>query len=290
MAGLVLGIEVRGGSTKAATPPPRRFDLFVQEGKPFGRAKRGLGFVLQRDEHPPAADSIERPGSTLVLERGQPTDIVVHNRLRENTGVHWHGIELESPSDGVVGWSGAASNLAPPIAPGDSFTAHLSLPRAGTFIYHTHLNDLEQLTSGMYGALLVLEPGQKLDPNTDHLFIFSWNGPSDPPRMLVNGDSVAPAPLVVEAGKPERFRFINIGVALSAFVAIKQDTTVQTWHALAKDGADLPPALQVDKPSMSRVSVGETFDFVFTPKAGKYTLTASHPDLGTYYTRVIIAR
>jgi FtsP/CotA-like multicopper oxidase with cupredoxin domain len=290
MAGLVLGIEVRGSPSKAADPPPRQLRLFVQEGRPFGHAKRGLGFVLQRDEQAPAPDSIELPGSVLVLERGQPTDITVFNKLRENTGVHWHGIELESPSDGVAGWSGSANNLAPAIAPGDSFTAHLTLPRAGTFIYHTHLNDLEQLTAGMYGALLVLEPGQPYDPRTDHVFVFGWNGPADPPHIVTNGDTISSTPLEVEAGRAQRLRFINIGVAVSMFLSLKQNSTVLSWRALAKDGADLPPNLAVDRRAEQRVSVGETFDFRFTPKAGQYTLVAGHPTLGTFYTRTIIAR
>ena len=110
MAGVVLGIEVQGHPMKGAEAPARRMHLFVQEGKPFGRAKRGLGFVLQRDDRRPAPDSIELPGSAIVLQRGEPTDIVVVNRLHEATGVHWHGVELESPSDGVVGWSGSATH------------------------------------------------------------------------------------------------------------------------------------------------------------------------------------
>jgi len=114
---------------------------------------RALGYVLQSDNRIPAADSVELPGSVIVLTKNEPTDITVVNRLRESSAVHWHGIELESYSDGVAGWSGSMDHLAPMIAAGDSFTARLTLPRTGTFIYHTHLNDIEQLTSGLYGAI-----------------------------------------------------------------------------------------------------------------------------------------
>ncbi len=65
------------------------------------------------------------------------------------TAVHWHGMELESFFDGVAGWSGAGNRLAPIIAPGDSFVAHMTPPRAGTFIYHTHAGELAQLTGGL---------------------------------------------------------------------------------------------------------------------------------------------
>ena len=40
--------------------------------------------------------------------------------------------------------------------PGDSFTVLMTPPRAGTFIYHTHADELAQLTGGLYGALLVI--------------------------------------------------------------------------------------------------------------------------------------
>ena len=178
MAGLVLGIAVR---PRPDTPEPargkaRRLHLFVQEGLKRGRAPRAMGFVLQRDGRPPAADSVVIPGSVLVLTRGQPTDIVIVNRLSEPTAIHWHGIELESYSDGVTGWSGAGDRLAPSVMPGDSFTARLTLPRAGTFMYHTHLNDIEQLTSGLYGGIVVLEPGKRFDPQRDHLFVTGWDG------------------------------------------------------------------------------------------------------------------
>ncbi len=202
MAGLAVGITVH--PAPGWTPPnqgkARRLHLYVDEGKQRYRAKRALGFVLQRGAKPPQPDSVEIPGSVLVLTRGQPTDIVVTNRLREAAAIHWHGVELLSYSDGVAGWSGDGQQLAPVIAPGDSFTAHLLLPRAGTFIYHTHLNDLEQLSSGLYGAIVVLEPGQRFDPLRDHVFVAGWDSPNpEPPRILINGDSL-PAPLELKSG------------------------------------------------------------------------------------------
>ena len=146
MAGLVLGINVRArpGAKMAARPHPRKLHLFVDEGRRRSFAPRAMGFVLQRDAGIPARDSIEAIGSLIVLNRDEPTDITVVNRLPEATSIHWHGIELESYSDGVAGWSGSADHLAPVIAAQDSFIARLTLPRAGTFIYHTHLNDIEQ--------------------------------------------------------------------------------------------------------------------------------------------------
>jgi len=235
-----------------------------------------MGFVLQRDGRPPAADSVEIPGSTLVLTRGQPTDIVIVNRLSEPTAIHWHGIELESYSDGVAGWSGSSDRLAPSVMPGDSFTARLTLPRAGTFMYHTHLNDIEQLTSGLYGGIVVLEPGKRFDGRRDHGFVIGWDGDSRPPKfpqLLINGDSL-PGPLVLTPGVAHRLRFVNIGPAGLIRMAIYRDTSLVTWRKLAKDGADLPPNQAVRTPSAFTIAVGETYDFELTPDPGKYRLVA----------------
>ena len=82
----------------------------------------------------------------LTVTRGERTAITVVNQLSEPTSVHWHGIELESYYDGIPGWSGAGTKTAPFIAPADSFTAVFTPPRAGTFMYHAHADDIHQLT------------------------------------------------------------------------------------------------------------------------------------------------
>jgi len=274
MAGLILGIEVKPspGWKEPERAGTRALRLFVQEGAKRFNAPRALGFVLQRDQRLPAADSVEIPGSVLVLTQHQPTDVTVINRLKETAAIHWHGIELESYSDGVPGWSGAMQRLAPSIAPGDSFVARLTLPRPGTFIYHTHMNDIEQITSGLYGAIVVLPPGERFDSTRDHVFVAGWDGLS---RTLVNGDSTPP-PLELAAGVAHRFRFVGIGAATGGRFAIRRDSALVRWRALARDGADLPPAQATMRPANQYVGVGETFDFEWIPEPGEYSLTAGN--------------
>ena len=215
-----------------------------------------------------------------MLTRDEPTDILVHNRLKETTAIHWHGLELESYSDGVPGWSGTAQNTAHSIPPGGTFLAHLSMPRAGTFIYHTHMRDLLQLTAGLYGAIVVLEPGQKFDPKTDHVFVSGWDWEwncctGKGIHMLVNGDSVSSRPIYMHVGEVNRLRFVNMGAAAPAVYSLRRDTTLVEWRARAKDGADLPAVQAIMGPGRVAVDVGETYDFEFTPTlAGEYTLSA----------------
>jgi FtsP/CotA-like multicopper oxidase with cupredoxin domain len=293
MSGLVLGITVNQprGWRPIRRTNVRKLNLFINEGRRRGFAPRALGYVLQRDDSIPARDSVEIPGSLIVLTRNEPTDITIFNRLREPTSIHWHGIELESYSDGVSGWSGDPKVLAPKIQPNGSFTARLTLPRAGTFMYHTHLNDIEQLTSGLFAPMIVLEPGQKFDPNTDHVFIASWDGDRRPILITVNGDSATGPPIEMAVGAPHRFRFINIGPAVRLFFAIRRGADVVTWRALAKDGADLPPASVVTGPAIRRLGVGEMFDAEFTGREpGEYDVTVGPPDSQLRYKRKIIVR
>jgi FtsP/CotA-like multicopper oxidase with cupredoxin domain len=294
MAGLVLGIEVDppAGFASPERSNPERLRLFVQEGLRRGRAERALGFMLQQGPVAPRKDSVLIPGSPLILTRGRPTDITVINRLNESTAIHWHGIELESYSDGVAGWSGGGSRLAPSIMPGDSFVAHLTLPRAGTFMYHTHLNDIDQITSGLYGGIVVLDPGKRFDPDRDHLFVAGWDGAEEDstgPHTVINGDSL-PAPLALAAGVSHRFRFVNIGPANRFNFMIFRDTSLVKWRRLAKDGADLPPHQATVRPARELLEVGETFDAEVVLEPGEYRLVAGRDPTKPYYVRRLVVR
>ena len=80
------------------------------------------------------------------------------NKTPKDTTIHWHGIELESYSDGVPGWGGDARRIPPSPRRAPRRGAFVP-PRAGTFIYHTHANEQLQMGSGLYGALVVVSDG-----------------------------------------------------------------------------------------------------------------------------------
>jgi len=267
MSGMVIALHVRpapGGAYPATVGDPRRLRLLVQSRPNVYRQDPGLGFVLQQGDTPPAPDSIRIPGSPIVVTRGEPLHIAVVNRLTEATAVHWHGIELTSYYDGVPGMSGEPGHVVPSIAPGDSFVAAYTPPRAGTFIYHTHIDDVRQMESGLYGALIVLPPGQAYDSTTDHTLVFGLHEYADTFDVLLNG-STHPAPLVLRAGVTHRLRIIAIPSAGSGDVLLLSDTSLVTWRAVAKDGADLPPHQATLRPARQWVAVGETYDFEFSP-------------------------
>jgi FtsP/CotA-like multicopper oxidase with cupredoxin domain len=277
MAGLVVGIRVTGAPSSAAAPnvTSRRFALRLREEA--GRYGDRAGYRIDAEGIDAARlSSGPTPGPVLTLVRGEPVEIDLINEMTTATAIHWHGIELDSYFDGVPGWGGAAGSVTPPIAAGQRFTAKFTPPRTGTFIYHTHWHDEAQLSGGLYGALIVLEPGERFDPATDHIFIAAYEGPALPDRrepIVINGRSASvpaqppgPTPTVLRAGAPNRLRLINITPASFALTFVLTDgfAPVQ-WTPLAKDGADLPQSQRRRREARQLVSVGETYDFEIEP-------------------------
>jgi FtsP/CotA-like multicopper oxidase with cupredoxin domain len=146
MSNLMMGVTVRG--TPARDPATRRHvRLLVEQGDSIAQE-----FTPRFRYTLDGASNTKMAGPTIVVHKDQPTAITVVNRTREATAVHWHGIELESFHDGVAGYGGYGARISPLIAPGDSFIARMTPPRAGTFIYHTHVDELRQQRGGLYGA------------------------------------------------------------------------------------------------------------------------------------------
>jgi FtsP/CotA-like multicopper oxidase with cupredoxin domain len=275
MAGLALGIEVRPDPDEPDAyrwSTERTLQLHVETIEDQWGEMDGLAFRLAGDRVEPL-ESATIPGPPLVLTRGEATAVQVINHLDEPTSIHWHGLELESYSDGVPDWSGTAGRIAHPVEPGDTFEAHLTLKRSGTFIYHSHLRDIRQLSRGMYGAILVFEPGEEYDPATDHLFVLGWGGGDAPPTWELNGSS-DPAGREIEVGVSQRLRFVNIAPAAPRELRLRDpEGQLMQWRRVAEDGAVVGAARAHPVPAVGEVDVGETLDVRFTPdRPGTYVL------------------
>jgi FtsP/CotA-like multicopper oxidase with cupredoxin domain len=89
------------------------------------------------------------PGPTLRVTEGDDLEITVVNRLALAASIHWHGIPVPFLMDG------AAMISQRGIEPGQTFVYKFTAPQAGTYMYHSHYNDLElQTVAGM----IVVEP------------------------------------------------------------------------------------------------------------------------------------
>jgi FtsP/CotA-like multicopper oxidase with cupredoxin domain len=95
------------------------------------------------------------PGPLIHAKRGDTLIVHFTNHLPEATTIHWHGIRVPAAMDG-------SEATQSPIAPGGTFDYRFTLPDSGLFWYHPHVDSSAQVGHGLYGAVLVDEPGEAL--------------------------------------------------------------------------------------------------------------------------------
>jgi FtsP/CotA-like multicopper oxidase with cupredoxin domain len=278
MAGLIIGIVVRErrGARAAVTPTATRLLRLVAIQDPeFPDSQPSLRYVLD-DPRSPRGRVQAWPGLSVPINlvRDEPVAITVVNQMREPTSVHWHGIELDSYADGVPGFSGSGTRLSPLIAPNDSFVARFTPPRSGTFMYHSHVDEPRQQRAGLVGPLIVRD-AITADTALDITFLFKLARFRDNGPFEINGKQ-NPDTLRVRAGQTYRLRLIalqNEFPYITAVITARADSAftnvpdqhVAQWTPVAKDGADLPAASRVPRSARQQMSMGEIYDFEFTP-------------------------
>jgi len=104
-----------------------------------GRSIRGFGYNGQV------------PGPTIRADVGDTVEVRLTNSLPQATTIHWHGVRVRAEMDGTEA-------VQPPVGPGETFDYRFVVPDAGTYWYHSHTNETEQLERGLYGALIVRDP------------------------------------------------------------------------------------------------------------------------------------
>ena len=283
MGGLIMGIEVSGREKNRRSAHRNRRQLRLTATTDTGGTveEPAYGFTLSENGRAFPRNGLLLPNPTIVLRRGEPVDITVLNQLPEITAIHWHGIELDSYFDGVAGFGGTKGRITPAIAPGTSFVASFTPPRAGTFIYHTHIDEPRQQPAGLSGLLIVMEPGARFDTRKDHPILISTpRRLADRPRVYLNG-SHAPDGFEWRTGEKHLLRIVNmtVGPPVGVTVSLLRDSaTLAAWRPVAKDGATLPSALSRARNATTRIAVGETHDIeVLLTEPGDYRLEVRQP-------------
>jgi len=88
------------------------------------------------------------PGPTIEANVGDTIEVRLTNKLPQATTIHWHGVRVPADMDGT-------SEVQHPVEPGETFVYRFAVPDAGTFWYHSHHNETEQIERGLYGPLIV---------------------------------------------------------------------------------------------------------------------------------------
>lgn len=269
MGGLMLLTQVAArGPLPVQGPAARRIRLLVVSTGDSLVMTRRYGYRL--DDGTPAGHAEPGPSPLLVFQRNQPTDVVIVNTTPDATSIHWHGIEIDAYSDGVVGVGGYAHMPTPPIMPGDSFVARVTVPRSGTFMYHTHMSDINQQGKGLSGPIAVVDDLSAWDAAHERAYLAhtSINLATQALDVHLN-HRAEPPPDTLVAGEAYRLRMMNITLERPGLViSFASDSGVATWTPLAKDGFDLPPARRRAGPTRVPLSIGETTDMLWRPVPG----------------------
>lgn len=194
------------------------------------------------------------PGPAIRVTAGDHVRITIVNHLPEPTSIHWHGLEIPAAQDGVPGVG------QQPIQPGKSFTYDFTIldQDAGTHFYHSHYDDLKQVSGGMYGALIVdPRPGspqaaQAITAEVEYTEIISELGA----YFVINGKSFPDTQSIdVRHGQTVRLRIINIGEMIHPmhlhghFFTVRAEGGPILAQPYAKDTLAIAP--------------GETYDVTF---------------------------
>ena len=213
------------------------------------------------------------PGPLIRLRVGDRLIVHFTNRLPEPTTVHWHGLRVPLPMDGVPGIS------QPPVAPGASFTYDFVVPDAGLFWYHPHVMSAAQVGFGLYGALLVDDPDDGVGVADERVMVLSdlalsERGALESPEaggsianvfgregthVLLNGHT-RPS-LTVRSGAPQRWRIVN--AARSRYFNL--DLGGLMFRQIGGDGGLQEYAVERDT---LLLAPGERADVIVTPRLG----------------------
>ncbi|HZN41135.1 MAG TPA: copper oxidase [Planctomycetota bacterium] len=157
-------------------------------------------------------------GPLIEAVQGDRVRIYVTNKLDAPTTVHWHGVHLPNGMDGVGGLTQRS------IEPGETFRYEFTLQRPGTFMYHSHHDEMVQMAMGLMG-MIVVHPKQAEGPLPDRDFVYmlsEWalkvgterpdpNEMTDFNVLTFNGKVFpATAPMVVKTGQRVRIRIGNL--------------------------------------------------------------------------------
>ena len=213
------------------------------------------------------------PGPTIRVMEGDTLRVTLRNELSKSTSIHWHGLHVPNAVDGVPGVTQA------PIEPGQSYTYEFPASHAGTFMYHPHVNSVEQIDRGLY-APLIIDPITPTATQFDKEFtmmLSAWDtnallgggavGHGTPGMAgmsmaynyyTINGKAFpSNEPWTVREGDLVRVRIINISNLAHPMHLHGGDFTV-----IAKDGEPIRPDIQQTMNTLS-VDAGETYDIAF---------------------------
>ena len=291
----VLTLYPRNSQAKSSHLPPvqtRNFDLYVRDNyltMPDGQKIWVFGYT----DNPKSKAVI--PGPTIVVNQDDTVNITLHNDAdptdaQYNPGgdghtIHLHGLDLPSAEDGDPMTAPGGHG----VMEGRSYTYHFVAQQVGTYWYHCHVEAVEHIQMGMYGAIIIRPRGELKRAYTgtpafdkEYTFVlsdmedsahqadyshlhsntpnFKWTG-YVPNYFLINGkawpDTMKdPADnIVATVGQTVLVRLVNAG-----YVAHTMHSHGYHFTVIGTDGRALPQPYLKDT---LEIGPGETYEILF---------------------------
>lgn len=210
------------------------------------------------------------PGPLIRTKVGDRLIVHFTNELDEETTIHWHGMRVPIEMDGVPEIS------QPPVRKGETFVYDFIVRDAGLYWYHPHVMSAAQVGFGLYGALLVEDPGDPVGIEDEVTIVlsdigFDSRGELEDPEgggsagmvfgregayVLVNG-RVRPN-ILARSGAPQRWRIVNAAKSRFFFLELEG----QPIMTIGGDGGLQEHPVTND---IVLVTAGERVDVVVTP-------------------------
>lgn len=275
--------DPRSAVRAADWQPTRVFHLYATDGE--HRTADGATLYIWGYSLVDEPGTATLPGPTIEVDEGDHVEIVLTNIGPSRPGVqraahtiHLHGLDVDQVNDGVP-------ETGPSARVGESVTYRFVATHAGTYWYHCHVETVEHLTMGMYGALVVHPadgPGRAWTdgPSYDRAYtlLLSESDPAwsaaigdarrvertrfDPRYFFINGRSFpdtmvhGDTHVMGHLGDRVLVRLINAGYGWRSM-------HMHGFHfeVIASDGRPLPAPLVKDTIS---VAPGERYDLLVT--------------------------
>ncbi len=231
------------------------------------RASRGSYAFETGKPTPVYSYNSSMPGQLLKAKVGDQVIVHFKNDLPEDTTIHWHGLRISDQMDG-------SPRIQQPVKSGAEFTYTFTVPDAGTFWYHPHVDTAVQVEGGLYGPIVVFDPKDPVYDAERFLVLrdirLEDDGSISPPSgmdammggrfgnvLLTNGRPAKEATAQVEQGTVERWRIVNTANARTMTLGVSG----ASFRVIATDGGLLPEPYVTDKIT---VPVGQRYDLEVT--------------------------
>lgn len=213
------------------------------------------------------------PMPTLTFTEGDTALIYVHNKLDEETSLHWHGLFLPNKMDGVPFLTQM------PIKPHSTYIYKFPIIQDGTHWYHSHSELQEQI--GMYGAF-IMNKRKEWDIPTIPVVISEWTDmkPEEVHRSLKNANDwfaiqKGTTQSYAEAIRTGRFKtkIANEWKRMNAMDV--SDVYYDTFLINGKNQNEQPQFKAGDKVRLRVANGGASDYFWLTYSGGKITVVAT---------------